>query len=183
MRIYESIDKEERIELEEAIYEEVIINFRQKELEDGCYLYKAKLANIEFQTELNDIELRKAVTYAVELLEELKIINNNGMDKESFMNLIEEEKRSCKDGEETLVILSMDRRFATERLLRIKKEIGRLRRVGGAYWLFISHPGLVAAIFTVYEIIVDRFDDQEMYDDCAYFLLRAIMKVGADGIK
>lgn len=68
-------------------------------------------------------------------------------------------------------------------MVKLIAQIDTTRRVGGAYAILISNPGLIGAICAVYEQLVDRFDDDEMYDLSGYFLLRAIMKMNSNEYK
>ena len=64
----------------------------------------------------------------------------------------------------------------------ILHKVANMRRVGGAYWMLLSRPGLISAIYAVYDRIVDNFDDENIYIQSIYFLLRAIMKVRSEEI-
>lgn len=134
-----------------------------------------------FETAMTDDQLRIAAQYAVDILEEYKRINNSGMNREKLNMLVEEvrEKYAKKKDDfwkimEPLEIMDS---IATDKLCELKLNIARLCRVGGAYWMLISHPCLASVLFSVFESIVDNFDNEEHYRVAAYFLLRGIMKV------
>jgi len=65
-------------------------------------------------------------------------------------------------------------------MAKLFAQIDMTRRVGGAYAIILANPGLISAICAVYEQLVDRFEDEEMYDLSGYFLLRAIMKMNSN---
>lgn len=52
-----------------------------------------------------------------------------------------------------------------------------VQRVAGAWAAIIANPVVISAITIVYEIQVDKFDDEELYAQGAYFVTRAIMKM------
>lgn len=60
-----------------------------------------------------------------------------------------------------------------------KFEIDKIRRVGVAYAAIIAHPKLTQIIIAVYDVLVDSFDDENLYWTCAYFLLRRIMWINS----
>lgn len=52
-----------------------------------------------------------------------------------------------------------------------------VQRVAGAWAALIAGPTVMSAIDIVYETEVDEFDNEELYTQGAYFILRAIMKM------
>ena len=58
-----------------------------------------------------------------------------------------------------------------------------VQRVGGAWAMILARPMLINAICAVYEQLVDKFDDDEMYLISGFFLLRAIMKMRGEDVK
>lgn len=71
----------------------------------------------------------------------------------------------------------------SEEVVKIICEIDVVRRVGGAYAMLISNSGLKSAIYVVYEVLVDKFDDENLYRQSAYFMLRAIMRMHSEEVK
>ena len=77
------------------------------------------------------------------------------------------------------------KKISTETLDNLVDEIAEMRKVGGAYWMLMSYPTFRQALFAVYDVIVDRFEEKEernWYDISAFFLMRAIMRVRSEEI-
>jgi len=178
---YAAINGEKRKQLEIEWYESIIKDFRRERVEDAYYKYDVVLQNIKFITYMTDIELKISAGFAVDLLETLKDINNNGIDRQEYMGIIEEIEN---EHEENLFrVIGIWNRICTESMKKLLTEIDEVRRVGGAWALLIANPGLISAICAVYEQLVDRFEDEELYNWGGYFLLRAIMKMHSNEYK
>ena len=67
--------------------------------------------------------------------------------------------------------------IATEQLKELLKRACEVQRVAGAWAALIAVPTVMSAIDIVYETEVDEFDNEELYTQGAYFILRAIMKM------
>lgn len=172
---YVAISDEERRELEEAWCECVVEEFRKEMVEKDCYKYEVVLQDIKFITYMTNEELKLSAEFATALLEELKNINNSGMNRQMYEQIMRE---TGQEEEFNLFrIIELWNRIETEKLSKLIAEIDVLRRVGRAYAIILANPGLISAICAVYEQLVDRFEDEEMYGLSGYFLLRAIMKM------
>jgi len=178
--MFEEITIQKRNDLEQELYEAIKSQFQKEELEDGYYLYEVKLQDAVFITSMRDDQLRTASQYAIDILEEFKRINNSGMNRVKFNSLVEEVKKSSQNDSDISYIMEpievMDS-IATERLRELKLNIARLCKVGGAYWVLISNPCFVSALFAVFESIIGNFNNEDHYRISAYFLLRAIMNI------
>lgn len=174
---FEKIDENERKIIEGDLFDTIIGKFRRDMIEGGYYRYEVEIQSIEFVTEMEDGELRDSIRLTIDLLEELKSINNDGLDKETFENLLAEAK--CPENE-NLWPLWLWNRIHTNRIDHIVQEIDTVRRVGGAWAMLIANPQLMTAALAVYQRIVDAFDDTELYATCAWFLLRSIMRMHSD---
>ena len=128
---------------------------------------------------MTDQELKETVKLTIDLLEELKSINNNGVDKTTFESLLTESK---SQENQPLWPLWLWNQIHTNSIDRIVQEIDTVRRVGGAWAMLIADPQLMTAALAVYQRIVDAFDDTELYETCAWFLLRSVMRMHSDPI-
>lgn len=184
MKKFEPISTEERKIIEEGIVAAIIEQFQKDEIEDEYYRYDVFLQNIRFRTQMSHKQLARAAAYTVDIMEELKNINNNGVNR----NKLEEIKKSAENninskyGELRTLWQELEalRQISTKKLDELVEEIAEFRKVGGAYWMIMSKPFFLQALYAVYEVIVDRFDDTEernWYDTSAMFLMRAIMRV------
>ena len=149
-------------------------------LEADLCKYEVKLQEQRFVTYMTDEELKKAAEYAIDVLEELKSINNSGIDKNAltqFENEIEEKTNS-----DVMRLLFGYKKIESKKIKELIKEIENFRRVGGAYAMFIATPSFLCVIYSVYAAVVDRFDDEEMYWQSGIFLCRGIMKMHSEEI-
>lgn len=173
-KIFEPLSKKEREDVEEILCMAIEEHHRRDKIEDNFYKYDVTLQNIKFITTMTDEEVKESARLVVDVLEELKSINNGGIDKEALMKL--EDEASEKYSEKRVIaMLDAVKRFETEKLSKIISEIGKVRRVGGAWEMLVAAPGLRNGICVVFNRIVDQFDDEDIYLQCGYFLLRAVM--------
>ena len=90
--MFKPIDKVSRKVLEQETFIKIIDVFRKEELEQGCYVYEVLLQNIRFKTVMTVDELKKAISYAVDIVEEFKSINNSGINITRFLEIQYEER-------------------------------------------------------------------------------------------
>ena len=81
---FEKIKDDEREQLEKLLYESTVGEYRKAKISDGYYQYKVILQKRKFLTDMTDQELKDTVHLAIDLMEELKEINNSGLSKEKF---------------------------------------------------------------------------------------------------
>lgn len=183
MKTFEKVEKEIRKEYEAVLYREIQNEYLQAENKGKVKIYKVTLQDIVFITELTENEVKKTISYAFDLLEELKNINNNGITKEKLMKLENDAKEEYKNLDEDMKQMFISKHLytciRTDKLFEIEEEIFDLYRVGGAYKLILSKPALDSVIYAVFDTIVDHFDDEMMYLQSAYFLTRGIMRIRA----
>ena len=175
---YSRISDAERRQLGEEWCGCVVNDFRKEMVENDFYKYEVVLQNIRFITYMTDDDLRLSAGFAVDLLEELKNLNNNGLNRKVYEQILKE----IEQEEESYVfrVIRVWNRISTEELAKLIAKIDRMRRVGGAYAMLLANPVLISAICAVYEKLVDRFEDEEMYELSGYFLLRTIMKMNSN---
>ena len=178
---FEKIDEEKRNELDKELREHIVKFFQTEEEKDGYYKYEVELQDIRFFTYMSDKELEKSSQLAIDLLEELKEINNGGMVESEYREKVQEIEENEEN--EALRILKTWDVLCSDKMRKIIAEIAYTRRVGGAYAMLISIPMLKNAYSAVYDRIVDAFDNEEWYWHSAFFLLRAIMMMHSDKIE
>lgn len=133
--LFRPISEEERKEIEESLYTATVEQLRCEMIEENYYKYNVKLQNIEFWTAMTDEELRESIKLVVDILEELKLINSNGMTREVLTKLEEEAsvKYDGNDDKQLMITLQMSKNLESENLSKIVCELDRVRRVGGAW--------------------------------------------------
>lgn len=174
---FEKIKGVERERLEKLLYKEIIGEYRETKISDEYYQYKVILQNKKFMTDLTDQELKDTVHLAIDLMEELKEINNNGLNKEKFETYLKGVGTDSGKRWEVMQVLEMWKFLATEQMKEIIAEVDKAQRVGGAWAMLIANPQLKSAILSVYQIIVDDFEDSKLYYQSADFLVRAMMNM------
>lgn len=87
-------------------------------------------------------------------------------------------KKYCKEHRgEPFETLNIWNAIVTEQLKELLNRACEVQRVAGAWAALIAGPTVMSAIDIVYETEVDEFDNEELYTQGAYFILRAIMKM------
>ena len=169
---FEKISKKAREKLEKIIYKTIVEEFRTEKIKESYYQYSIKLQDTIFVTDMTDDELKESINIACDVMEDLKKINNGGMDKKKLKEI--QDKEYTDELFETLDIWNA---IATEHLKELLNRADVVQRVAGAWAAIIANPVVISAITIVYEIQVDKFDDEELYAQGAYFVTRAIMKM------
>lgn len=174
---FEKIEDADRERLEKLLYKSTIDGYRKTKISDEYYQYEVILQKRKFITDMTDKELKDTVHLAIDLMEELKDINNNGLNEERFEDYLKEVSADSGKGWELMQVLKMWEFLATEQMKEIIAEVDKAQRVGGAWAMLIANPQLHSAILSVYKIIVDNFDDQKLYYHSTEFLIRAMMNM------
>ena len=172
------VSAEFRKEIEEILKTTIIENFQKEVAEEDFYKYEVQLQSIKFVTYMSNEELEKTIELTIDLLEELKNLNNGGMNAQMLQEKITNIETQYQD--ELMRQLALWNEIFTDRIHKIIGKIDVIRRVGGAYAMLISNPCFKSAIYAVYERLVDNFDDEELYCQSAYFLVRAVMRMHSD---
>lgn len=172
---FDVISIEFRKEIQKDLELLIVKNF-QKEVGEGEFReYEVPLQSIRFVTRMTDDELRKSIALTIDLMEELKVVNNSGMNAEKLKEKAANIESSSRD--ELLQQIAVWKVICNEKIYEIIREMNAVRRVGGAYAMLISNPCFKSAMYAVYDKIVDNFDDEELYYESAYFLVRAVMRM------
>ena len=179
---FQKIGDEERGDLKDIILMAHERDCTIEKIDGEMYKYVVTLQYINFVTYMTEDEVEMSVEKAIDLMEEMKEINNGGLDRKKFTELLDRLNKEY-DNNEALVLLRLWKEIASDRLNEIVSEIDELRRVGGAYAMLVSNPCLESAIRAVYERMVDNFDDDGLYNKALYFLFRAVLRVHSEEIK
>ncbi len=181
LKQFNAITEEEHKEIEDILVRKINDEFRLEELSDNYFKYKVELQGIEFITDMSIDEIAESARLTVDILEELKTINNSGLNKNELKRIEEEVKKASYDNEVTQ-ILGIWNRITTCELTELMYELDRVRCVDGAWAMLIANPCLVSAIYAVYDKMVDSFDDDKLYLISAYFLIRAVMRMNSHDV-
>lgn len=182
LKQFDAITAENHSEIEEALIKAVNDEFRREEISENYFKYIVELQSNRFITAMSVDEVEESARLTVDILEELKNINNSGINRAELERTEKEKNRNETEGGNVMQILGIWNCIKTDRLSEIISELDRVRRVGGAWALLLANPCLISAIYAVYDRIVDSFDDDELYLQSAYFLMRAVMKMHSDEI-
>ena len=180
LKAFETITAEEHSEIEETLIKAVNDQFCKEEISENYFKYEVVLQGNKFITEMSVDEVAESAKLTVDILEELKNINNSGINRDELKGIEKEVDRHETDGNNAVRILGIWNRIKTEQLSEIISELDRVKRVGGAWALLIANPCLISAIYVVYDRIVDSFDNDKLYMQSAFFLMRAVMKMHSD---
>lgn len=183
MNKFAKLDYEKRNALEKKLFDQSVGAFRREEISENFYSYEVQLQEIRFRTAMSDEELKAAAECTVDLLEALKDINNSGVNREKLMEIEESVRKEFKDQPEAFCIMKTVQLFESDEIIKIRVRLAEICRVGGAYFTIISNPGLSDVILAVYEVIVDRFDEPDLYEISAWFLLRGIMHMNSNAVE
>ncbi len=178
---FEKVSEEFRKKIEELLMTTIIESFQKEMVEEDFYRYEVQLQSIRFVTYMSNEELGKSIELTIDLLEELKNLNNDGMNAQMLQEKITNIEMQYED--ELMRQLALWNEIFTDRICKIIGQIDVIRRVGGAYAMLISNPCFKSAIYAVYERLVDNFDDEELYCHSAYFLVRAVMRMHSNEIQ
>lgn len=177
--MFQEITKEGRREAENTLVSGIVQDYRKEKIEghDNLYKYDVTIHEVRFITAMTDEELRESARLTIDMLEELKKLNNNGLTKEKFDEMYAKLKEDDGEFSDFMPPLTMWNKMASKEMTELLGEMDKLRRVGGAYAMLLANPCVKGAVVGVYGLIADKFDDDELYMVCAYFLLRAVMKM------
>ncbi len=172
---FEKIDNELRKEIESEYYSTMLEMFRVEKMDDGYHKYQFGHEEDIYIRYVTNNELREAIKLAIDMLEEMKIINNSGVNRTELNRILEKEK--AREENEYLHRLYAFERIKTDRLKNIIKEIDKVARVAGTWALIVGNPSLCYVAYGVYDKLVDDFDNEEWYWKCGFYLVQAIMRM------
>jgi len=172
--------EKKRKDFEEILIEAVKEQFQREYLESDFYKYEVELQNIKFVTIMSDQELELSAKLTLDLLAELKKMNDKGFNAVK-LNEIVLAAREKHENNDVMRVWKISRDIcALGTIPGIIEQLHEVRRVGGAYARLISDPLLMNAVYVICEKLIDHFDNDALCRQAAFFLLRAIMKMHSD---
>ncbi len=144
-----------------------------EENEDGkCY--EVTIQDYSFRCVYSDDEIRGIIRTCVKIINELISINADGFTKDKLEDFEANDEDNWKNIEKGLNRCSS---FTTLRLELLILEMTSYTRVTGAYYLLIAGPGFRDIIYSVFEVMLDDSDNEELWFADLYFMIRGAMKM------
>ena len=104
MLTFNPITKSYRKQLEKDLYEAIISQFREEEVEKDCYSYNIYLNRSFYKKKIWDDEIKDAIICAIDIMEAMKKRNNAGLDKKRFKDMMTKYENTIERTEEVNVI-------------------------------------------------------------------------------
>lgn len=158
-------------------------HFKKEQLEDGLWRYEFALKGDAFESYMSEDEIRESARITVDLLEELKRINNDGMDRPAFQQIVEETGGLDDPKRKIINILQTFEKIKTDKIDQTIVQLNELRRIGGTWAILIANPGFRTAIVSVFNVLVDQFDSEDLYIKSAFLILRSIMHMNSYSVE
>ena len=141
--------------------------------------YEVYARNLHFVCCYTDDELERIAELCLDLLEELRCINENGYTRAELEKAEEQAQKEDIGIIEPIMIYDTFKTPKTEDIICM---LGVITRVGGAYYMILSRPGFISGIYSVFKAIIDKFDDVELYFTALYMLIRVAMHMHCNEI-
>mgnify|MGYP003191008932 CR=1 FL=1 len=172
---YKNMTNEKRKRLEQDVFEKAVKELKKKEIGKELYEFDITIQKIKCISYLSKNELKKSVHMVIDILEELKKLNNSGMDK-SQLEKIEKKVESIQDY--VMQTFQIWNKISTENLEKLIEQTLEIRNVNFTTAIIFDRPKMISAIISVFFMQVDKFDDEELYELSVWFLLRTFMCLG-----
>ena len=169
---YKNMTNEKRKRLEQDVFEKAVKELKKKEIGKELYEFDITIQKIKCISYLSKNELKKSVHMVIDILEELKKLNNSGMDK-SQLEKIEKKVESIQDY--VMQTFQIWNKISTENLEKLIEQTLEIRNVNFTTAIIFDRPKMISAIISVFFMQVDKFDDEELYELSVWFLLRTFM--------
>ena len=157
----ELISTEQRSNYIKSFVETIKGDFQTEIKENGINTYEFPVLHDVYRAYMTDDQIDKTVEYAIDIIEELKKQNMNGLTG----NVFEEKVKQVGNS-----IVSYQ--------ICLNHEIDKLFLLDPAASEIIVNQELYSVIFAIYKQLVDKFDDEEMYQHALDLLIRGIMRMG-----
>ena len=161
--------------MEQDVFEKAVKELKKKEIGKELYEFDITIQKIKCISYLSKNELKKSVHMVIDILEELKKLNNSGMDK-SQLEKIEKKVESIQDY--VMQTFQIWNKISTENLEKLIEQTLEIRNVNFTTAIIFDRPKMISAIISVFFMQVDKFDDEELYELSVWFLLRTFMCLG-----
>ena len=172
---YKNMTNEKRKRLEQDVFEKAVKELKKKEIGKEQYELDITIQKIKCISYLSKNELKKSVHMVIDILEELKKLNNSGMDK-SQLEKIEKKVESIQDY--VMQTFQIWNKISTENLEKLIEQTLEIRNVNFTTAIIFDRPKMISSIISVFFMQVDKFDDEELYELSVWFLLRTFMCLG-----
>lgn len=149
--------------------------------ETDLHRYEMILQERHFLVCICDEELELAAKFAIEILEEMKNLNNAGFGRAEFQRIVREVENETADEEHRILLAWM--RICNKRIMELIVQVETFRRVGGAYAMFLTRPTFMSVMYAVYDVVVDKFNEEDIYWAGGFFLFRAILMMHSKEIE
>ena len=141
--------------------------------------YDVYANNLHFTCSYSDEKIEKMADLCLELLEELRRINEAGYTGADLMRAEESAK-----GDKASIIdsFSVYNTFKTDKIEELIDKLATTTRVGGAYYMLIARPVFVSGILSVFGVVIDNFSDENLYFSALFMLIRVAMHMHGEEI-
>ena len=156
--------------LKDTLLMRIMKNDTPRIIKDGDK-YDVTVQNNCFSCHYTDEQMGSIASMCLELIKELKRINEGGYTRENLEEAIAENE------EDIFQVIHAYNSFSTDRMEEIVSQLGDVTRVGGAYYMLISKPGFIQGIYVVFKASIDRMDDIQTIFDSLYMLIRLAMRM------
>lgn len=164
----ELISTEQRSNYIKSFVETIKGDFQTEIKENGINTYEFPVLHDVYRAYMTDDQIDKTVEYAIDIIEELKKQNMNGLTGNVFEEKVKQVGNSIESYQ---ICLNVE-------IKRMVHEIDKLFLLDPAASEIIVNQELYSVIFAIYKQLVDKFDDEEMYQHALDLLIRGIMRMG-----
>ncbi|WP_044914168.1 hypothetical protein [Butyrivibrio sp. WCE2006] len=163
---------------DDELLERIKADFGKEELEGGMY-YEVVLQDNRFSCAYTDKEMRSIISTCIKIIKELINIHDSGYSREQFDQTHEENN----DEENPLKpIYSVYLEIQTPALRKLIDEMACYTRTDGAFFMLIAAPCLISTIYSVFDVMLNDYDDEDIWFSCLYFLIRGAMKMHSQSL-
>ena len=179
MSKFEYLDDAGKKEICDILCDTANEHFKKEQLENGLWRYEFALKGDGFESYMSEDEIRESARITVDLLEELKRINNDCIDKPAFQQIMDETGGLDDPKRKIINILKTFEKIKTDKIDQTIVQLNELRRIGGTWAILIANPGFKTAVVSVFNVLVDQFDSEDLYIKSAFLILRSIMHMNS----
>ncbi|MCR4933573.1 MAG: hypothetical protein K6A29_05190 [Lachnospiraceae bacterium] len=139
--------------------------------------YDVHANNLHFTCCYSNEEIEKMADLCLELLEELRRINEAGY---TGADLLKAEESAKGDKASIFEFFSVYKTFKTDKIEELIDKLATTTRVGGAYYMILARPSFVSGILSVFGAVIDNFRDASLYFSALFMLIRLAMHMHCD---
>ncbi|SCX09401.1 hypothetical protein SAMN02910339_01334 [Lachnospiraceae bacterium YSD2013] len=170
--------KEDGLMMKKELIKRLFENETPYVVKDGDK-YDVYANNLHFTCCYSDEEVEKMADLCLELLEELRRINEAGYTRADLMKA----KENAKEEKGSIVeYFAVYESFKNEKIEAITDELAKTARVGGTFYSVIARPVFVSGILSVFGVVIDNFSDENLYFSALFMLIRVAMHMHGEEI-